>query len=209
MSPLTKMKTAATYYKPHDFSDLLGTPGFSDTLLKNHFKLYESYVKNSNELIMYFNSFENDDRFKDPLFADRKRRFGWEFNGMRLHEYYFSNLTRNSVTLPPKSTLLKKIVEDFESFENWSHEFMVVGAMRGIGWAILAYDEEACRLYNLWINEHDLGILAGVKPILVMDVFEHAFMTDYGLERDQYISAFMDAINWTEAAGRFDVREKI
>ena len=208
MSPLTKTKTVATYYQPQDFSDLLGTPGFSDLSLKSHFKLYEGYVKNTNELIEYFDSFENGDRIKDPFFADQKRRFGWEFNGMRLHEYYFSNLTKNSAPLPTKSPLLKKISEDFKSFENWSHEFTAVGGMRGIGWAILAYDEEANRLYNLWINEHDLGILAGAKLLLAMDVFEHAFLTDYGLERDHYISAFMKAIHWAEAGRRFDGREK-
>ena len=208
MSPLTKRMTTTIHYQPQNFDFLLGTTGFSDELLKNHFKLYEGYVKNTNELIDTFASYENDDRSKDQAFADHKRRFSWEFNGMRLHEYYFGNMTKNSVLPDPKNGLSEKILEDFGSFENWSQEFFAVGAMRGIGWVLLAYDKDADKLINLWINEHDLGILVGTEPILVMDVFEHAYLTDYGLEREPYISAFMGTINWLKVGCWFDTQKK-
>ena len=203
MSPLTAISVPTAHYQPKDFNALLGIPGFSERMLHDHFKLYEGYVKNTNELIDHLASYENGDRSKDPAFADRKRRFAWEFNGMRLHEYYFGNLTKHSVPLDPKNGLSKKIAEDFGSFENWSHEFTAIGAMRGIGWTVLAYDAVAGRLFDLWINEHDLGLLVGAAPLLVLDVFEHAYMADYGLERGKYISAFMDAIDWPEIGRRF------
>ena len=203
MSRLTKESSSTAHYRPKNFDHLLGTSGFSEPLLKNHFKLYEGYVKNTNALIDIFASFENDDRPESRAFADYKRRFAWEFNGMRLHEYYFGNMTKNPAALDPKSGLAEKISENFGSLENWKQEFLAVGAMRGIGWALLAYDGEADKLFNLWINEHDLGILAGTTPVLVMDVFEHAFLTDYGLQRERYISAFMHAVDWHEAARRF------
>ena len=201
---MTKRMTTTIHYQPQNFDFLLGATGFSDELLKNHFKLYEGYVKNTNELIDTFASYEDSDRSKDQAFADHKRRFAWEFNGMRLHEYYFGNMTKNFMLPNPENRLSEKISEDFGSFENWRHEFSSVGAMRGVGWALLAYDGDADRLFNLWINEHDLGILIGAEPLLVMDVFEHAFLTDYGLERDQYISAFMGAIDWLEVGSRFE-----
>ena len=67
--------------------------------------------------------------------------------------------------------------------------------MRGIGWVVLYFDETG--LLNIsWINEHDVGHLAGAKPLLVMDVFEHAYITDYGIKRADYIEAFWKAIDW-------------
>ena len=91
----------------------------------------------------------------------------------------------------------KKIVDDFGSYENWEKDFRAVGSMRGIGWAVLYYDGKGDQLVNAWINEHDVGHLSGASPMLVMDVFEHAFMIDYGLKRADYIEAFFKAIDWT------------
>jgi Fe-Mn family superoxide dismutase len=94
-------------------------------------------------------------------------------------------------------------VEDFGSLENWERDFRATGALRGIGWVILYYDSAAGRLFNVWVNEHDVGHLSGAFPILVMDVFEHAFMIDYGLKRADYIEAFFKAIDWSSVAKRF------
>jgi Fe-Mn family superoxide dismutase len=116
---------------------------------------------------------------------------------MRLHEYYFENMTKNKVELNKDSAFYKKIQEDFGSWENWKKDFKSTGAMRGIGWAILYYDPVAKKLFNTWINEHDVGHLAACPIILIMDVFEHAFMIDYGLKRADYIEAFFNAIDWS------------
>jgi Fe-Mn family superoxide dismutase len=74
--------------------------------------------------------------------------------------------------------------------------------MRGIGWAILYYDPKGDRFFNCWVNEHDMGHLAGCKPLLVMDVFEHAFIIDYGTKRAEYIAAFMKAVDWKKVEER-------
>ena len=105
-----------------------------------------------------------------------------------------------------ESRLFRKITEDFGTYENWEKDFKAVGTMRGIGWAILYYDLEAGRLFNVWVNEHDMGHLAGATPLLVLDVFEHAYMLDYGLKKADYIEAFFRAIDWNEAAKRFSGR---
>lgn len=202
----SKKKTNRPKYEPQNFDHLLGTPGFSDKLLKNHFKLYEGYVKNVNALADIFAAVKDPEAFKKPQFAELKRRFGWEFNGMRLHEYYFGNMGKGARSSLNGGFLLRRLSEEFGSFQNWQNEFMGMGAMRGIGWVILAYDRPAERFFNIWVNEHDLGFLAGAEPLLVMDVFEHAFMTDYGLEKDKYISAFWKAIQWAEVESRFTSR---
>lgn len=182
-------------YEAKNFESLLGTKGLSDQLLKNHFTLYQGYVTNTNKVADALGAMAKEGKTASPEYAELKRRFGWEWNGMRLHEYYFGNLIKDGKALDKNSNLFKKIVEDFGSYENWEKDFKATGAMRGIGWVILYYD--GTRLFNTWINEHDVGHLSGASPLLVMDVFEHAYMLDYGLKKADYIEAFFRAIDWT------------
>jgi len=126
---------------------------------------------------------------------------GWEWNGMRLHELYFENLGGNGI-FPQEGILSKLINEQFGSFENWKKEFIGIGLMRGIGWVILYQDIYTGKLINFWINEHDIGHPAGGNPLLVMDVFEHAYIIDYGLKKKDYIKTFFDNINWNEVEKR-------
>ncbi len=183
-----------------DYGKLIGMEGFSETLLKNHFTLYQGYVTNTNKLTDILAQMLKEGKMGTPEYAELKRRFGWEFNGMRLHEYYFENLGGKG-GLEKTAKLYKKISEDFGSYEEWEKDFKGVGAMRGIGWAILYQDSGSGKLCNCWINEHDGGHLAGCSPILILDVFEHAFMIDYGLKRPDYIGAFFKNINWKAAEG--------
>ena len=186
-------------YEAKNFDSLLGTPGFSDQLLKNHFTLYQGYVANTNKIIDIMR--KNTHAVGTPEYNELTRRFGWEWNGMRLHELYFGNMVKGGKEL---SGELKKLMENtWGSFDNWKKDFNGCGMMRGIGWVILAYDKEKKMLFNTWINEHDTGHLAGAVPLLVMDVFEHAFMIDYGLKKADYIEAFFKAINWNEVSRRF------
>ena len=182
-------------YTAKDYGRLLGMEGFSDTLLKNHFTLYQGYVTNTNKLIELLNQMLKEGKTSSPEFAELKRRFGWEFNGMRLHEYYFENLGGKGA-LEKTGKLFKRLSEDFGSYETWEKDFKATAMMRGIGWAILYQDSLSGRLLNFWINEHDAGHPAGCTPILILDVFEHAFMIDYGLKRADYIEAFFKNIHW-------------
>ena len=184
-----------------DYNRLLGMEGFSETLLKNHFTLYQGYVTNTNKLVDLLGQMLKEGKMATPEYAELKRRFGWEFNGMRLHEYYFENLGSKG-GMEKTGKLFKKISEDFGSYEEWEKDFKGVGAMRGIGWAVLYQDSQSGKLFNCWINEHDVGHLAGCTPILILDVFEHAFMIDYGLKRADYIGAFFKNIDWRAAEGR-------
>lgn len=190
-------------YESKSFDNLIGIKGFSEHLLKNHFKLYQGYVTNTNKLIESLNLMIKDGKTGTPEYSEFKRRFGWEFNGMRLHELYFNNLTKSPKKLNQNSALFQKLKKDFGSIEAWEKDFKSTGAMRGIGWAVLSYDKNADKLFNIWINEHDVGHLAGTFSILIMDVFEHAFITDYGLNKADYINSFFNVINWSEVEKRF------
>ncbi len=130
-----------------------------------------------------------------PEFAELHRRFGWEWNGMRMHELYFGNMAKGGVSLSDR-TLKKLIVETWGSVENWEKEFRGMASMRGVGWVVLAHDKREGKLFNVWIREHEDGHLVGGTPLLVMDVWEHAFMIDYGIKRADYINAFMSSIDW-------------
>jgi len=188
-------------YQAKDYSGLLGLPGFSETLLKNHFTLYQGYVNNTNKLLETIAQMVKEGKTGLPEFAELKRRLGWEWNGMRLHEYYFENLGGKEA-LALNSKLYQKIVENFGSYELWEKEFKAIGTMRGIGWVALYQDLHTGRLINFWINEHDVGHPAGCELLLIMDVFEHAFITDYGLKRADYIEAFFRNLNWKAVESR-------
>lgn len=194
-------------YTAKDYNKLVGISGFSETLLKNHFTLYQGYVTNTNKVNETLEQMLKDGKTGTPEFAELKRRFGWEFNGMRLHEYYFENLG-GKTALDKYGPLGKQMQSDFGSYEVWEKDFRAVGTMRGIGWVVLYQDNLNGRLFNIWVNEHDVSHLAGCNPILIMDVFEHAFMLDYGLKRADYIEAFFKNIDWNAGETRLEVIKK-
>jgi Fe-Mn family superoxide dismutase len=194
-------KEVKMVYQPKDYTPLVGMQGFSEPLLRNHFTLYQGYVTNTNKLLETLGQMLKEGKAGNPEFVEFKRRLGWEFNGMRLHEYYFENLGGKG-GINKGGKLYQKLVEFFGSYEAWEKDFRATSSMRGIGWAILYQDILSGKFINFWINEHDVGHPAGGMPILIIDVFEHAFMIDYGLKRGDYIEVFFRNINWIEVEKR-------
>ncbi len=188
-------------YAAKDYAKLIGMEGFSETLLKNHFTLYQGYVTNTNKLLDTLGRMLKDGQTGNTEYAELKRRLGWEFNGMRLHEYYFDNLGGKG-SIRKNGNLATRLAGDFGSYDAWEKDFRATGSMRGIGWTVLYQDVASGRLMNFWINEHDVAHPAGGNPILIMDVFEHAFMLDYGLKRADYIEAFFKNIDWSATENR-------
>lgn len=184
-------------YKARQFN-LSGLQGISDETLKMHLGLYEGYVKNTNILMeqIFEITRKKQPSGQDPAYAELTRRLGFEFGGMVLHEYYFENLAPKGKGEP--SAEFKRAVDTcFEGFDNWKSAFAAVGEMRGVGWAILYQDPVTEQLSNHWIALHQDGVPSGFKPILVMDVWEHAFLLDYKpSERGKYIEAFFANVNW-------------
>ena len=187
-------KTTAPFVAS-EYPRLSGMAGFSAQLIGTHLKLYQGYVANSNALSEKLAALLADGKERTPEYAELKRRFGWEFDGMRLHELYFGNLGAAG-SMKKDAPLMLKIEANFGGIEAWKKDFAATGAMRGIGWVVLYQDKPSGRLFNAWIDEHDGGHLAGALPLLVLDVFEHAYMADYQLDRGKYIEAFFAALDW-------------
>jgi superoxide dismutase, Fe-Mn family len=186
-------------YKAKTF-DLSGLNGISDATLAMHFKLYEGYVTNTNllnEQIAELLKTEITPK-EMPIYSELVRRLGFEYNGMVLHEWYFGNMKKGGSSDPDKTSAFHKAAEaSFGSFENWKKSFVTIGKMRGVGWAATYQDPVTGRLSNHWINLHETGNIAGFVPILIMDVWEHAFLKDYApAERPKYIEAFFSTIDW-------------
>ena len=193
-------------YKARQF-DLSGLTGISDETLEMHFKLYEGYVKETNNLTTRITEFIKDanvDQEEMPAYSELTRRLGFEYNGMVLHEYYFDNLKKGGGTGDPaKSSQFVKAAEGtFGSYEIWKADF--VGMARCAVWAGPSVpDPVNGRLSNHWITLHETGNVAGFTPILVMDVWEHAYLLDYKpAERPKYIEAFFSNIDWTMVGKR-------
>jgi len=189
-------------YKAREFN-LSGLKGISDETLEMHFKLYEGYVKETNKLTEGITKFIQDgnvDQEEMPAYSELTRRLGFEYNGMVLHEYYFDNLKSGGGTGDPDRTakFAKAAESSFGSYEIWKADFVGIGKMRGVGWAICYQNPSNGRLSNHWITLHETGNVAGFDPVLVMDVWEHAYLLDYKpAERPKYIEAFFSNIDWS------------
>lgn len=184
-------------YKAKDFA-LKGLTGLSDKQIEVHLGLYKGYVNNVNTLNQRLSELFQEGKTATPDYAELVRRLGFEYDGMILHEYYFGNLKAGGSQLNQSSRLSQELLKCFGSVENWLSDFRAIGSMRGVGWAVLFQDPVTGWLNNFWLTLHHDGVPAGFKPILVMDVWEHAFMVDYvPAERSKYIDAFFQNVNWT------------
>jgi len=193
-------------YRAKQFN-LSGLNGISDRTLEMHFKLYEGYVKETNNLSDRISEFLSDgkvDQEEVPAYSELTRRLGFEYNGMVLHEYYFGNMKREGPGNPEKNSAFFRAAEaSFGSYDVWKADFVGIGKMRGVGWAICYENPANGRLSNHWITLHETGNVAGFNPVLVMDVWEHAFLLDYKpAERPKYIDAFFSNIAWSVCDGR-------
>lgn len=188
-------------YTEQSFS-LENVTGLSPKQLEVHLKLYAGYVKNTNAILTKVAEYKKDSETHAIALAELMRRFGFEFNGMRLHELYFESLGGNGETTP--GTLVDAITARWGSIEAWKSEFQAMGVMRGIGWVLLVHDPKANTLHNIWVSDHELGHLGGLPIIIAMDVWEHAFMVDYlPAQRSEYIQTFLKNLNWKFVEKRF------
>ena len=200
---MLQQKISYVPYAAQDYAHLKGLTGISDKTLEVHFKLYAGYVTNTNTLNQKVIELTEQGKSGTPEYSELKRRYGFEYNGMRLHEYYFGNLTPGGSELKENSEIGKAIIATYGSIETWKNDFFKVGAMRGVGWAVLFQDPFTKVLSNHWITLHEEGNIAGFQPLLVMDVWEHAFLLDYvPADRPKYIEAFYSNIDWAAVEKR-------
>jgi len=179
--------------------------GISDKQVKVHLALYEGYVKHTNLIMEKINALKASDAEGNAyLIAELRRRFGFEFDGMRMHEYYFSQFEGGQTSLTAGSAFEQAISRKYEDQGLEAHIREVAGT-RGIGWVVVYADPSADTLHTVFVNDHELGQLAGLPIILALDLWEHAYMVDYvPAEKKNYIDAFFANLNWSVIEKRFD-----
>ena len=186
-------------YQSKSFDHLKGLSGISDGQLAEHLELYAGYVKQVNGLTKELAEMQNEkhESGKDFGLAEGTRRLAYEYDGMVLHEQYFGNLKPGGAPRPSeRQPCGRGLVQAYGSIERWQENFKTLGGMRGVGWVILFQDPLTGGLTNYWVSLHQDGIPARCRPLLVMDVWEHAFMRDYrASERLRYVDAFFTNID--------------
>ncbi|MEK7116915.1 MAG: Fe-Mn family superoxide dismutase [Patescibacteria group bacterium] len=161
--------------------------GISEKNIEEHLKLYSGYVKNINLILEQENP-----------------KLGFEFNGMRNHEYYFASLEGGPKNLEEGSELKKEIEKEFGDFDKWLEKFKTIAITRGVGWAMLYFDPQTKQLLNTWVDEQHIGQLNSCKIILALDMWEHAFVSDYQPSgKKNYIEDFFANLNWQTIENNF------
>ena len=195
--------TTTMHYEAHTFT-IPELQGISSKQIEEHIKLYEGYVKHVNLIYNELTELGQDPEKNAHLMQELRRRLGFEFNGMRLHELYFGDLEGGPKQISAETALYSAIASQFGSWEKWLNSFKKIAA-RGSGWMLLNYDKEAKRFHNNWVTNHDVGQLATIPAVLALDFWEHAYMVDYlPSEKAKYIDAYLNNVNWENVARRFD-----
>jgi Fe-Mn family superoxide dismutase len=172
--------------------------GISKHAVEEHLKLYAGYVKFTNTILEKIQEYKQDDEKNAYALAELQRRFSFEFNGMRNHEYFFKSLENGTQKLSAESEFGKAIEAEFGSFDAWLATFTTTALTRGIGWAMMYYDPIAKKLTGAWVDEHHIGQLGGLSIVLALDMWEHAFLFDYTpADKKKYITAFFENLNWS------------
>jgi superoxide dismutase, Fe-Mn family len=194
-------------YKEQAFN-LPDIPGISAKQIEVHLGLYAGYVKHVNLIDELIADMAHDEEKNAYAIAEMRRRHGFEFNGMRNHEYYFGHLEHGAQGPDPESALQKALAAQYGSFDAWLAEFKkIAGGMRGSGWTMLHHDQKTGNLMNVWITDHELGQHTSLQPVIALDMWEHAYMVDYvPAEKKQYIDAYLAALNWGTVEAQFDTQ---
>jgi len=176
--------------------------GISKATMDNHLGLYQGYVKHVNLIHDKITAFSHDIENNAYAIAEMQRRLGFEFCGMRNHEYYFSQFEGGFKTLP-EGKFKDKIEYQWGSFEAWLAIFTQVAKVRGVGWAMLYHDSHTDQLIQTWVDEQHIGQLVDVDIVLALDMWEHSYLKDYAsADKGKYVDAVFKNINWEVVAGR-------
>jgi superoxide dismutase, Fe-Mn family len=191
-------------YVPMDFPNIKGLQGIPDQQIEEHMKLYMGYVKRTNDLIERLGLLNSKDEEGENTFQELKRRLGWEFNGMRLHELYFEQFFPGGKgRLDEDNPLGALLAYQYGNMKAATDDFMATAKMPGVGWTICYQDPMNGQILNVWVEQHNTNHPAGCRPILVLDCWEHAFMVyKKATERADYIKDWMNNIDWEFISSR-------
>lgn len=179
--------------------------GISPDQIAVHLKLYEGYVKHTNLIMERIAELRGEtDEASVYTMNELRRRFSFEFDGMRMHEYYFEQFEGGAQTVEASAALADIVSEKYGSLEKFITHIKDVAGTRGIGWVVVYFDPKARMVHTTWVSDHELGQLSGLPILLALDLWEHAFMVDYKpAEKKTYVEAFLENLNWTVVERRY------
>ena len=187
-----------------DFSALPAkVPEIDKKLFEMHFTLYRGYVAQVNFLQSMLDDLSLEGAKNQFIFASIKRQYGFEYDGMRLHELYFENLGGKNSYLGI-GVVAKRIAQNFGSYDTWKQHMIQTAMTRGTGWAILYFNRMTGAMTNAFIEGHDIGLLASECALVIIDLWEHAYITQFGLDRKKYVEIVIDNIDWKVVETRFN-----
>ncbi len=189
------------HYTPKTFN-IPELTGISRTTIDEHIGLYNGYVKHTNLISEKIAAYSNDLESNGYAIGEMQRRLGFEFGGMRNHEYYFTQFEGGAKALP-EGKFQDMIEASFGSIEAWQGHFTKIAMTRGVGWAMLYIDRQTNQLVQTWVDEQHLGQLADLDIVLALDMWEHSYMLDYPpSKKKEYVDAFFRNLNWEVVAAR-------
>lgn len=189
-------------YEPRTFN-LPTLKNISQKQLEVHLALYQGYVKHVNLIREKLEELKGADT-DQYVVNELRRRFGFEFDGMRMHEYYFEQFEESATDATSDGPLAASAAEKYGSWENFTAHIREVAGTRGIGWVVVYFDRAGRQLHTVFVNDHELGQLAGLPIIMALDLWEHAYMVDYvPAEKNSYVEAFFENLNWDVIERRF------
>jgi Fe-Mn family superoxide dismutase len=191
-------------YAPRTFA-LPELKGLSKKQIDVHLALYEGYVKHVNLILDTIKRLREEDAEKNAFVINElRRRLSFEFDGMRMHEYYFEQFENGAEVPDDRSPLRDAVAEKYGDWNGFLAHIKEVAGTRGIGWVIVYYDPAARTMHTAWVGDHELGQFAGLPIILAVDMWEHAFMVDYvPADKKSYVEAFLENVNWDIVEKRY------
>ncbi len=187
----TKKQIEEKIYSPKDFNYIIPKiKGIHPELMKMHFKLYEGLTHATNKTLQEIKKSDKN----SLIYGALKKRLSFFYNGMKLHELFFEGMDSSKNKMP--ENIKSEIINSFGSVNNWIEDFKKSGDIVDIGFVALVKDKKNGKLMNIFITEFEIGDFIEVDYLLVMDVWEHAYITQFGLDINKYIDVFLQNINW-------------
>lgn len=190
-------------YEPRTFS-LPTLDGISNESIQEHLDLYRGYVNTFNAISTLISDLAKDSEKNAHALSELIRRRSFEFDGMRLHELYFTQFEQGPHPLDTTSSLQNAIETEYGSLETCVRALSAIALMRGPGWALLYRDPQSGSLLTSFSGEQHQGHFVTLPVLLAIDVWEHAYLKDYGaLGKKGYVAAFFNNLNWQVVEKRF------
>ena len=188
----------------------LKTDFLSPSNAQNHIELYEAYVRDFNEISSELDATDKSDvNSNHSDFRALKIDETYNMNAAYLHELYFANVADANSRISMDSLAYMRLNRDFGTFDDWQRDFIACGMSSRCGWAVTYLNTYTQTYMNCVIDLHAQNVPAGMYPVIVMDLWQHAYYRDYLKDAKSYMNAMMKQLRWTVIEARFEKADRI